>query len=411
MSILYNIGVRLYYFVILLASFLGNKKASLWIKGRKSVFKQLNEAQLIQKKSIWIHCASVGEFEQARPLIESIKNKKTDESIVLSVYSPSVFELRKDYELVDLVIYLPLDTKSNANKLIAAIKPKAVIIVKYEFWFNLLSALKKNSIPTYLISGIFRPSQHFFRYYGAWFRSKLSSFQHFFIQNHASAQLLQSIGITNYTVTGDTRLDRVAKIADEEFADNRLISFCRDEKVIVFGSAWEKEIEFALKLFKSQTPIKIIIAPHEINQQKLNALVQELNGQGILWTNSNETQNLTEQQVLIMDCVGLLSKIYRYADFAFIGGGFKSGIHNINEAAVYGCMIYFGPNFNRFQEAHDLMNRNGAISVLEFDDFSHSLNDLLKDPSNLDHIKTENSNYIFENKGATDKIFSHIFDN
>lgn len=405
MNFLYSLSLYIYQLIIQLAS-LFNPKAKEWVNGRKDLFKLLQENIPKDKELIWFHCASVGEFEQARPIIEAYpRNPKT--FIFLSFFSPSGYLLRKNYSKVDYVSYLPIDLPGNAKKFIQIIQPDKAVFVKYEFWFNLLQELSARNTPTYLVAGIFRKKQHFFSWYGSWFKKQLSAFHTFFVQDETSKNLLASIGYQNAIICGDPRFDRVIQIAAEPFKDVKIESFKNNKKVLIIGSAWETEIDFALKYAKHNTEIKILVVPHEIEESKLKAIEDQSKGLGTS-RYSIEDKNLSSNQILILNRMGILSKVYRYADIALIGGGFKSGIHNCLEAAVYGIPVVFGPNYKKFKEAKDLVQNKGAFAINNFTELQHTLDNLFDNNVDLKKAGSIARDYVLEQQGSTQKILKKI---
>jgi len=409
MRIFYTLSIQLYFLAISLTALFGKKKAKQWLNGRQKWQEKLEGVILTDKSVAWFHAASLGEFEQARSLIEKVKKEQPHYFILLTFFSPSGYEVRKDYSKADFVCYLPLDTIKNAKKFLKIVQPKIAVFVKYEFWFNLLKVLNKQEINTILISGIFRENQHFFKAYGGWFRKHLKAFNHFYVQNEISQQLLEGIGHTNVSVVGDTRFDRVVSLAEEKYEDQRFESFSENNKVIVFGSSWSTENEVAIELSKLGGEEKIIIAPHEINASKIEKLKQALDGQVSLFSETKEDQDLSGFKVLIIDQIGLLSKIYRFASIAVIGGGFGAGIHNTLEAAVYGCSVLFGPNYQKFQEAQDLLKKGGAYSAKDKTELLEQIQQLLNDDEKNEHVAKLAQDYVKGNAGATTKIAQESF--
>ena len=407
MGLLYTFSIFLFQLGIKIAA-LFNPKAKQAIEGRKRLFKKLEKDFQQPAQTIWIHCASLGEFEQARPLIEMIKSQKADKKILLTFFSPSGYNAQKNYELADVVSYLPMDFPKNARRFLEIVQPDAAIFVKYEFWFNFLKALRKRKIPSYLVSGIFWPHQHFFKYYGQWFAGQLSVYKHFFVQNNLSASLLQAIGYKNVTISGDSRFDRVIKLSKETFTSNRLRSFCAKHKAIIFGSSWSKEEKMAAAAAKQFPTEKIIIAPHEIKAGNIQELKASFSN-AILWSETSEQTDLSTYQVLIIDQIGLLSKVYRFGKIAIIGGGFGAGIHNTLEAAVYGCPLLFGPNYQRFQEAHDLIACGAAKVIHDEAGFLEQLNLWIADEEKRTQASEAAKVYVKKNAGATRTIFDTIF--
>ena len=409
MRAFYQLAIHFYSFFIRLAATAGNNKATLWINGRKGWRNNLKNANLQKEDITWFHVASLGEFEQARPLMEKIKENEPNTYILLSFFSPSGYEIRKNYNLADKVIYLPVDTAKNAENFLELINPKRVIFVKYEFWFNYLKQISKRRIECYLVCGIFRKNQHFFKWYGGWFRKNLSAFTHFFVQNNESKKLLHKIRFTNVSIAGDTRLDRVLIIANQEFKDNRLESFSRNRKVIAFGSSWEKEHDLALALSQTKLNYKLVIAPHEINPHKIKSLKERFTVKCRLLSETSISDDLSDSTVLIIDKIGLLAKLYRFAHIAFVGGGFGSGIHNILEANVYGIPVLFGPNYLKFQEAFDLIELQAGFSVATESEFIRKAEELLHSKESYEKASNQASTYVEQNKGATEKIISTIY--
>ena len=409
MRAFYHLAIHFYSFFIRLAATAGNNKATLWINGRKGWRNNLKNANLQKENITWFHVASLGEFEQARPLIEKIKEDEPNSYILLSFFSPSGYEIRKNYNLADKIIYLPVDTVKNVENFLELINPKRVIFVKYDFWLNYLQQVSQRKIECYLVCGIFRKNQHFFKWYGGWFRKNLSAFTHFFVQNNESKKLLHKIRFTNVSIAGDTRLDRVLTIANQEFKDNRLESFSRNSKVIAFGSSWEKEHDLALALSQTELNYKIVIAPHEINPHKIKSLKERFTAKCQLLSETSISDDLSGSTVLIIDKIGLLAKLYRYAHIAFIGGGFGSGIHNILEANVYGIPVVFGPNYRKFQEAFDLIELEAGFSVATKSEFIRKAEELLHNKELYEKASNQASTYVEQNKGATEKIISTIY--
>ena len=402
-TLLYDFFTILYSLTIRVASIF-NKKAKLWINGR-SVFPKLD----LNQKSIWMHCASLGEFEQGRPVLEALKNKYPDYPIVLSFFSPSGYEIKKKYTGADHIIYLPIDTKHNAEKLIKTINPEIVIWVKYEYWFNYLFYLKKKQIPVLLISGIFRKSQPFFKWYGKKWRTVLSSFEHLFVQNESSLQLLDSLKlIQKTTVSGDTRFDRVIEIAEKKETVPGISDFIKNHPVLVAGSTWEDDEAMLIHFIKNRKDFKFIIAPHEISKGSLYDLKKEFKN-SFYYSEIKQLANISEYQVLIIDCIGLLSKLYQYATITYVGGGFNSsGIHNTLEAAVYGKPVIFGPVYEKFAEAKGLVNAGAAFSINSALELEDKLVELINNDYLLHQSRQLAKDYVYDNKGATQKIMTYV---
>lgn len=409
MGFLYNLFIWAYNLAIGIAS-LFNHKAALWVKGRQNIFSQIEKSLIPNENIIWFHCASLGEFEQGRPLIEKIKKESKDYKIFLTFFSPSGYEIRKNYEFADYIFYLPSDTVKNAKRFVELVNPKLVIFVKYEFWFNYFAEIKKNNIPLYLISGVFRPQQHFFKSWGWWQRNQLKNISYFFLQDEKSAKMLESINIENLMVTGDTRFDRVSEILNEKTDLPVVQNFKNGEKLFCAGSSWPPDEDIMLNYLKANKPeLKLIIAPHDISKNHLNEIKVKFRDFKIaIYSESNEIEDLTDKQILIIDNIGLLNKIYRYADIAYIGGGFGVGIHNLLEPAVYGIPILYGPNHKHFREAVEMSEDGGGFPIESKDDFEKTMNKLLTDKIFYNKNANNAGNYIKSNTGATKLIFEKV---
>jgi 3-deoxy-D-manno-octulosonic-acid transferase len=406
MKYLYNVGILIYVLgARLLSPF--NLKAKLWIGGRKNWESLLSEHIGRDHTNIWIHCASLGEFEQGRPLIEAIKKTKPEYKIVLTFFSPSGYEIRKNYNYADYVCYLPADTRRNAEKFISLVNPSAAIFVKYEFWDNYTSILKKKSIPLYLISGIFRPEQHFFKWYGSFFRKMLPRFSHIFVQDKQSMDQLAGIGVENVSVAGDTRFDRVIQIAESAKDIPQIELFKGGEKLFLAGSSWKQDEEIIARYVNAHPgSMKWVLAPHEIEKANIDRLEKLFNTKVVRF--SEFTEKSAEACVLIMDNIGMLSSSYRYAYIAVVGGGFGKGIHNVLEAACWGIPVIFGPNHKKFREAVELISLKGARCFSTYDEFSEIVDNWLSDRE--DYLKSAKiaADYVKENAGATDKILTKM---
>lgn len=407
MGLGYELGIRTYKTAIHAAS-LFNPKAKLWVKGRINIFNFLKKNISPEDKIIWVHAASLGEFEQGRPIIEAIKEQHKEYKILLTFFSPSGYEVRKNYSLADIVCYLPIDTLTNAQKFIDIVKPKKAFFIKYEFWKNYLKILHKKTIPVYLVSGIFRKDQLFFKAPAKSYRKILGYFEHFFIQNQISADLLKSININNYTVCGDTRFDRVIDIAKNAKVFPKIAEFTDKNKVIVAGSSWEKDEEILIDYINSKQDIKLIIAPHEIKEQNLVRLENSFNKFVVRYSKLKEV-NPKEYSVLIIDNIGMLSALYRYGQLAYIGGGFGSGIHNILEAAVYGLPVLFGPKYQKFDEAKELIKLGGAYSFETKEEFKIETDLFFSDKNHLDKKSKISKQFVETGAGAVDTIIKHCF--
>lgn len=409
MKLLYNIAMLIYQSFIWLASKFNNNKATLFLSGRENVFALLEQKRLPGEHYVWFHAASLGEFEQGRPIMESLKNSHPEYKILLTFFSPSGYEVRKDYQGADIICYLPMDMSWNVKRFLDIVQPDCAIFIKYEFWMNYLLELKKRQIKTYIVSAIFRESQLFFKWYGGYYRNLLKSFNHLFVQNDESVRLLHSIGFDNVTKVGDTRFDRVADIASNAKELPIVQLFKSDKKVLVAGSSWPNDEEILLSYFNQNKDIKLIIAPHEIHEEHLQSIISKLKRPYLRYSQAT-TENISEADCLIIDCFGLLSSIYRYGEIAYIGGGFGVGIHNILEAAVYGIPVIFGPNFRKFQEAVDLQQKGGAFVIENYESFSQIMSEFLEENSSLYSSACKVSNdYSQANKGATSKVVNAIF--
>jgi 3-deoxy-D-manno-octulosonic-acid transferase len=405
MKHLYNLGILLYYLAIRVSA-VTNPKARLWVRGRANLFNRLMAEFPKGKPVIWLHCASLGEFEQGRPVIEGLKDKYPGHAILLTFFSPSGYEVRKNYIGADYVCYLPLDTRDNAKKFIEIVNPVAVYFVKYEFWYHFINQLKKRGIPVYCISAIFRENQHFFKPWAKWFRSILESFTFIFVQNNQSLELLHTHGIINVSLAGDTRFDRVISIAAQAKDLPLVEEFTRDGLTLVGGSTWPAdEVLLAGYINQAAGTIKLILAPHEIDEAHLRRVEQLLQVPYIRYS-QRENSTYKDARVLIIDNIGMLSSIYRYAAIAYIGGGFGKGIHNILEAATFGIPILFGPNFSKFQEANDLISQGGAYAIKDTESLTNRLDELCKNSTRLYKAGQVAKEYVSRKAGATQIILN-----
>lgn len=407
MVFLYNLGIRLYQILVAIASIF-NSKAKFFRNGRKGWEQRLRESIKKDDRIVWFHCASLGEFEQGRPVIEAFKEKYPDVKVLLTFFSPSGYEIRKSYTGADYIFYLPLDTYWNAIKFIGIVNPIATIFVKYEFWYHYLNQLKKRNIPVYIISAIFRSDQVFFKSYGGWYRKFLFTFEHFFVQNQNSKDLLASIGVNNVTVAGDTRFDRVVANAQAAKILPLIEQFTANSKVLIAGSTWPKDEDLIAEYFKTNPHnLKLIIAPHEIHSQNIEKLREKFGSKSLRYTMPNE-YDPEDAQILIIDTIGILSSVYRYGTIAYIGGGFGVGIHNTLEAAVYGIPVLFGPNYQRFQEAIKQIEIGAAQSVENHNQLTDSLGHYVGSEIELQKVKEASKNFFHKNEGATITIVKSI---
>jgi 3-deoxy-D-manno-octulosonic-acid transferase len=401
MRFLYNIFIHIYILALNLISPF-NKKVKTMLKGEKECFDRLQNLNS-EDKVAWFHCASLGEFEQGRPLIEEVKKQFPEYKILLSFYSPSGYESKKDYALADYVVYLPNDTKSNAKKFVKKVNPDLIFFIKYEFWYNYISALKGRRL--FQVSLILRQNQYFFSWYGKWFAKQLKNFEHFFVQNQQTANLLNKIGYKNVTISGDTRFDRVMTIANNAKSFTEIEKFCEgNQKIILAGSSWladEKIIQQAVK----NLDIKLIIAPHVVGENHINE-IQQLFPEAILY--SELANNDKKSNILIINCIGILSNLYQYCDIAYIGGGFGVGIHNTLEAATFGKPICFGTNYHKFQEAIDLINLKAAYSISNQEELKQVLETLLNNEKIYNQSAEASKDYVKTKIGACKKIIEHL---
>lgn len=407
MRFLYNLGIWFYVGAIFVAS-LFNQKARQWIKGRRNWYKNLQAAVEKNEQTVWFHVSSLGEFEQGRPVIEGFRKLKPEIKIVLTFFSPSGYEIRKNYPGVDYVCYLPIDTRRNAKKFLSLLNPQYAFFVKYDFWFHYLKQLHAQQVPTYIFSAIFRPGQLFFRWYGGWYRNMLRFFTLIYVQNNASKELLESIGINHVEVGGDTRFDRVYDLAVAAKPIDLITQFASSKPLIIAGSTWEKDEELlAAFADKNAGKYQWIIAPHEVHEshiQKIRALFK----QPVLRFSTANSANIKSANVLLIDSIGMLSSLYRYGNLAYIGGGFGKGIHNILEAATYGLPVVFGPNYLRFQEAVDLIERKSAFSIKNYSEFEAVLQRLLNDADLCNKAGENATQYLDRMRGGTQKILSKL---
>lgn len=406
MKLIYNLGILVYTAIAGVVS-LFNHKARLLVNGRKNWYEMLKQKIDPGSDYIWIHCASLGEFEQGRPVIETIKKEKPDLKIVLSFFSPSGFEIRKNYPLADIICYLPSDTPGNAKKFIDLIDPVFVIFVKYEFWYNFLSTLKRKGTPLYLISAIFREDQPFFRWYGTFFLNMLRMFKMIYVQDDQSLELLKMAGMENVVVAGDTRFDRVAQIAASAREIKQLDSFRGNEKLFIAGSSWKPDEEIIARYINSYPGrMKWVFAPHETDKSNIDRLGRLFKVDVVRYSEFSEEKK--GARVLIIDNIGMLSSAYRYAYLVAIGGGFGKGIHNILEAACWNIPVFFGPEHQKFREAVDLIAIGGARCYTSYDEFEKILNNWIDDEIKYKEAAEKAGNYVRKNSGATEKILKGI---
>jgi 3-deoxy-D-manno-octulosonic-acid transferase len=407
--IIYSLFIFLARWIYRVAG-LFNTKAQLFVDGRKSLFKKINAAIGENKnKLVWVHCASLGEFEQGRPIIESLKKQHSSIKILLTFFSPSGYEVRKNYTHADYVCYLPWDTASNAKEFVDITRPALAIFIKYEFWHHYTLELKKKNIPIVSASSIFRDDQIYFKWYGSFSRNILKNFSHFFVQSPHSIELLNRIGITQVTLAGDTRFDRVYEITQQSTEIEIAQRFKGGEKTFVIGSFWPEDLEvLAPFINEHRHSLKFILAPHEISEKFLGQIEQLLSVKTIRYSMVPANENLETYSVLIIDNIGMLSTLYRYGEFAYVGGAFGKGLHNILEAACYGIPIFFGDqNYQKFQEARELIMRGGAFAINSYTDLKKSFELLINKPESFLLACEVTRSYVKENLGATAKITSY----
>lgn len=404
MNLLYSLGIRLYSGLVALASFFGNKKAQLWWNGRKNQWSKLKSNNK-DEEWIWLHVSSLGEFEQGLPVLENIKQRFPKYKILLTFFSPSGYEPRKNFYLADIVAYMPSDTKTNARKLVASFNIKAAFFVKYDFWFNYIKVLNKNKIPLYYISTLLQSKHYFFSFYASWFRKQLRKVTHFFVQNTETAELLKSINVHNYTITGDTRFDRVFEIAKRSQSFPEIEDFIKGRTCIIAGSSWQSDERLIIPFLKKMPEnYCMIIAPHDISDSHINQITSKLDNYQLY----TELSTKKDCNILIINTIGILKKIYKYARFVYIGGGFMSSIHNTQEALVFGCPVVIGPNYHGFVEAVDLVKNGGMFVINNQEEFDFIFEKLIKDEIFYNMASGICQDYIQESIGATQKIIKHI---
>lgn len=408
MKLLYNLLLFKASFVLpILALF--SKKINLFVKGRKETLAKLSSLKKTDK-TIWFHAASLGEFEQARPIIEKLKSDyKETYKIVVTFFSPSGYEIRKNYNLADVVCYLPLDRKSKVKKFVEIVNPTLAIFVKYEFWPNLLNELKEKETLTILVSGIFRKNQIFFKWYGGFMRKSLNAFHHFFVQDNSSKKLLQQLNFNNVTIAGDTRFDRVSKILEQDNSLDFIDEFKNNQYTIVAGSTWQEDEKLLVNYINNEASEneKFIIAPHNINQKNIYTLKKSILKKTVLFSEKTD-KNLAEYQVFIIDTIGILTKIYSYADITYVGGGLKTGLHNILEPATFGVPIVIGNKYSKFKEAVDLVDLKGCISISNQKEFSAIFTKLKSEENYRKQKGNINKEYIQDNLGTTQLIMNYL---
>ena len=406
--LLYNICIPLYAQAIKFVS-LWNKKAKQWVEGRKGIFEQM--ARRIDKsdKVLWLHVASLGEFEQGRPIIEQVRKEHPEYKILVTFFSPSGYEIRKNYDGADYIFYLPIDTPRNVKRFLDIAHPEIAIFVKYEFWLNYLNELKARNIRTFVISAIFRQDSIFFKWYGSRWRQALDSYEQLFVQNDESRQLLNKIGFDNVIIAGDTRFDRVAAIAKAAKRVDIVERFKGESRLFVAGSTWGPDEDILQELINDNPQVKFVVAPHEMEEERINKIIETTRGGAVRYTACNEQSTFDNVQVLILDTIGILSSVYGYASWSYIGGGFGVGIHNTLEAATFGLPIAFGPNYKKFKEARDMVALGAATKVESAAELRDWFTPLRDDEEHLKRVSTTAKDYTSKNQGATSLIMKIVF--
>jgi 3-deoxy-D-manno-octulosonic-acid transferase len=412
MLFIYNLIVVLADFILKIVA-LFNNKIRLFVDGRKPIFKILSNKIKAYDKTIWFHAASLGEYEQGLPVMERMKSRFPNHLIVLTFFSPSGYEVRKNNTIADVTVYLPLDTQSNVNQFLKLVRPDMVFFIKYEYWPNYLNALQNKEIPTYLISGIFREKQVFFKWYGSIYKKALDAFEHFFVQNSSSKELLLKLGKTNVTVSGDTRFDRVTEILNQNNELDFIEEFKNNSLTVVVGSSWPKDESLLVNYINTANNVKFIIAPHNINKDQIANLQNQISKKTVLFTSLNlkdvGASKLADYDVFVIDTIGILTKIYSYANLVYVGGGFGNpGVHNILEPATFGVPIVIGPNYNHFAEATALVKMEGCISITNQEELNEVFDKLIQNEA----VRLEKghicSTFVEMNKNASETIMNFI---
>ena len=399
---LYNIAIYFYLLGVAIASLFNEKVRKMW-RGERAAFDVLKQKVDPEAKYVWFHAASLGEFEQGRPIMERLRSEHPEYKILLTFFSPSGYEVRKNYEGADIICYLPLDTPINAIRFLRLVRPVMAYFIKYEFWYNYLHILKYRHVPAYSVSSIFRPEQIFFKWYAKKYAGVLRCITHFFVQNEQSRELLAKIGITEVTISGDTRFDRVLQTKEQSKHLPLVEAFNQDHKVFVAGSSWPPDEEIFIRFFNEHPEWKLIIAPHVIGNDHLQQILSRLNRKTVRYTEATP-ETAAEAQCMIIDCFGLLSSIYHYGEVAYVGGGFGVGIHNVLEAAVWNVPVFFGPNNKRFQEAQQLLASGGGIEITNYSSFATAMQRFMDDDKWLEQCGSKAGDYVKSMAGATDIV-------
>lgn len=403
---MYDIVICIYAAWVAIASLFDSKVRKMW-RGEHETFDVLKRKVDPAVRYVWFHAASLGEFEQGRPLMERLRREHPDYKILLTFFSPSGYEVRKDYDVADIVCYLPLDTRFNAIRFLRLVNPVMAFFIKYEFWYNYLRILKHRGVPVYSVSSIFRPKQVFFRWYARSYARVLKCITHFYVQNEESRQLLATIGIVNVTITGDTRFDRVLEIKNLSKRLPILEAFAQGHKVFVAGSSWPPDGEVLSPFFNEHKEWRLVVAPHKIDEARLQHIEHALNRTTVRYTKATPAE-VAKADCLIIDCFGLLSSIYHYCDVAYVGGGFGAGIHNVLEAAVWGVPVMFGPNNKHFMEAQELMEVGGGFEVTGCDNFCRTMEDFMSDADRLRRAGENAGAYVAGRAGASARILADV---
>ena len=403
---MYNVFIYLYLLGVAVCSRFNEKVRKMW-HGEREAFSILREKVDPNAKYVWFHAASLGEFEQGRPLMEQLRKDHPEYKILLTFFSPSGYEVRKNYEGADIITYLPIDTITNARRFLRLVHPVMAFFIKYEFWYNYLHILKHRNIPVYSVSSIFRPDQVFFKWFGRQYGRVLNCFTHFFVQNEVSKELLAKIGITNTTVVGDTRFDRVLQIKEAAKQLSVVEAFKQDYKVFVAGSSWPPDEEIFIKYFNEHKDWRLIIAPHVIGEDHLQQIEKLLSGRKIVRYKDSSEADVKDAEVLIINCYGLLSSIYHYGDVAYVGGGFGVGIHNLLEAAVWDVPVFFGPNNQKFQEAQALKH-SGGFEIHDYEEFARMMDRFAAEPDFLKEQGVKAGHFVKGQAGATQKVMASV---
>lgn len=404
---MYSLLIYLYIAGVKLAALFGHRKARLLVEGHKNIFPLLKERLRPGEKYLWFHVSSLGEFEQGRPVMERLRESHPEYRIVLTFFSPSGYESAKKYQSADIICYLPFDTRRNVGRFLDILKPEKAFFIKYEFWPNFLAGLKKRGVPTYSVSSIFRKEQMFFKTIDFGYRKTLKCFTHLFVQDNASKELLSSIGLDNVTVIGDTRFDRVMKIAADAKQLALVETFAEGKRVFVAGSSWTPDEDIFIKYFNAHKGWKLIIASHEVTETRLTEIQSKFSGKCVRYTQANMDE-AREADCLLIDCFGLLSSIYRYGKVAYVGGGFGAGVHNLLEAAVYGMPVFFGPNNRKFREAQKLKECGGGLEISSYEDFEAKMDLFDADENLLAQAGAAAGEYVGGNSGATQKLLAAL---